>query len=228
MLEISGGGVVAWTYVCNHSGCTNSSNYRLNGGPGGSSLMGLYQELGPCSIGADSNSTILNKWAWNNEVNMLFIDQPTGVGFSYDVLTNGTYLPAEQTVVPSNFSDGVPGSNYSALVGTFSSQNLSTTANTTVHAAHAIWHFAQTFFTEFPYYKPHDDRISLWSESYGGHYGPTMAFFLQSQNEKIRNGTIADPDAKYIQLDTIGIINGLLDLRVQGKAYPDMAYNNVG
>lgn len=24
----------------------------------------------------------------------------------------------------------------------------------------------------FPEYKPHDEKISLWAESYGGHYGP--------------------------------------------------------
>lgn len=24
----------------------------------------------------------------------------------------------------------------------------------------------------FPEYKPHDEKVSLWAESYGGHYGP--------------------------------------------------------
>lgn len=32
--------------------------------------MGLLQENGPCFIGNDSNSTYLNPWSWNNEVNM--------------------------------------------------------------------------------------------------------------------------------------------------------------
>ena len=47
----------------------------MNGGPGGSSLIGLLQENGPCFVGNDSNSTYLNPWSWNNEVNMLYIDQ---------------------------------------------------------------------------------------------------------------------------------------------------------
>ena len=45
----------------------------LNGGPGGSSLIGALAENGPCFVGSDSNSTYLNPWSWNNEVNMLYI-----------------------------------------------------------------------------------------------------------------------------------------------------------
>ena len=45
----------------------------LNGGPGGSSLYGALVENGPCFIGNDSNSTYLNPWSWNREVNLLYI-----------------------------------------------------------------------------------------------------------------------------------------------------------
>ena len=57
----------------------------LNGGPGGSSMMGLLEENGPCMIAADSAGAVPNPWSWNNEVNMLYVDQPAQVGFSYDV-----------------------------------------------------------------------------------------------------------------------------------------------
>lgn len=40
----------------------------LNGGPGGSSMMGALSENGPCFVNSDSNSTHLNPWSWNNEV----------------------------------------------------------------------------------------------------------------------------------------------------------------
>ena len=40
----------------------------LNGGPGGSSMMGALSENGPCLVNNDSNSTYLNPWSWNNEV----------------------------------------------------------------------------------------------------------------------------------------------------------------
>ena len=148
----------------------------MNGGPGGSSLIGALQENGPCFINADSNSTYLNPYSWNNEVNMLYLDQPVQVGFSYDKLFNGTLeignitdmpsLPANITL--SDFPDGVPQQNNSFFVGTFPSQNMTFTANSTMHAATALWHFAQTWFEEFPQYKPHDEKISIWAESYGG------------------------------------------------------------
>jgi len=156
----------------------------MNGGPGGSSLIGLLEENGPCFPGNDSNSTYLNPWSWNNEVNMLYIDQPSQVGYSYDIPTNGTVDKISGNITLADFSEGVPEQNNTFFVGTFPSQNSTQTANSTHHAAHALWHFAQTWFEEFPYYKPNDDRVSIWTESYGGKYGPSFAAFFEERNEK--------------------------------------------
>lgn len=196
-------------------------------------MIGLLEENGPCIIGSDSKTTYLNPWSWNNEVNMLYLDQPTQVGFSYDVPTNGTmqlldFMRGYETVTPQNFTDGVPEANYTSRVGTFSSQKPSATANTTAQAAHALWHFAQTWFFEFPHYQPADDRISLWAESYGGHYGPSFLRFFQEQNEKIANGSSAEQGAQYIHVDTLGIVNGLLDVVVQQEGWIKFPFNNVG
>ncbi|KAL5360366.1 Alpha/Beta hydrolase protein [Aspergillus floccosus] len=201
----------------------------MNGGPGSSSMIGLLQENGPCRINPDSNSTETNPWSWNNYVNMLYIDQPSQVGFSYDVPTNGTYDQITGEYDVSGFPGGVPPvQNNTFNVGTFPSLNKSTTANSTQNAARALWHFAQTWFSEFPEYKPHDDRVSIWTESYGGRYGPSFTAFFQEQNEKIAKGTIStDVDAHYIHLDTLGIINGCVDLLVQSPKYPEFAYNNT-
>ncbi|PWY70277.1 alpha/beta-hydrolase [Aspergillus heteromorphus CBS 117.55] len=197
----------------------------LTGGPGASSMIGLLQENGPCVVNPDSNSTELNPWAWNNYVNMLYIDQPSHAGFSYDVPTNGTLDQLTGVVDVSGFpEDTVPEQNNTFYVGTFPSFNSATTVNGTVNGARALWLFAQTWFTEFPEYRPHDDRVSIWTESYGGKYGPAYAAFFQDQNAQIEDGSL---DARRIHLDTLGIINGCVDLLIQVPSFPHQAYNNT-
>ncbi|KAL9623539.1 MAG: hypothetical protein Q9160_002220 [Pyrenula sp. 1 TL-2023] len=164
---------------------------------------------------------------------MLYIDQPVQVGFSYDTPTNVTvnnghgdgYLGNRITV--TDFSDGIPKQNSTFFVGTMASQNASHTANTTHHAAVALWHFVQTWFEEFPKYKPETERISLWTESYGGKYGPAFVSFFQHQNDLIRNGTIAEPGVHYLHLDTLGIVNGCIDMLHQHRFYTDFMWNNT-
>ncbi|WEW56556.1 serine-type carboxypeptidase [Emydomyces testavorans] len=203
----------------------------MNGGPGSSSMIGLFQENGPCFINDDSNSTYLNPWSWNNEVNMLYIDQPNQVGFSYDKLTNitlNTIATNDSQWKVADFANGVPEQNNTFYIGTTSTQDSKNAANSTMNAARSLWHFVQVWFQEFPAYKPNDNRISIWTESYGGRYGPAFTAFFQEQNEKIKNGTINTAGEKHvIHLDTLGIINGCVDLLTMVSSYPKFAFNNT-
>ena len=149
------------------------------------------------------------------------------VGFSYDTPTNFTFDLPSGNRTQADFSEGVPEQNNTFRVGTISSNQQNLTANSTIHAAHALWHFAQTWFEEFPHLKPNDEKISVWTESYGGKYGPAFTQFFQSQNYKISKGIIKGPGTHYIHLDTLGIINGCIESRIQTLAYIEMAYNNT-
>ncbi|KAJ1289997.1 hypothetical protein BS78_02G208200 [Paspalum vaginatum] len=56
----------------------------LNGGPGCSSLgAGAMTELGPFRVNPDGKTLSRNRHAWNNVANVLFLESPAGVGFSY-------------------------------------------------------------------------------------------------------------------------------------------------
>jgi carboxypeptidase C (cathepsin A) len=85
---------------------------------------------------------------------MLYIDQPAGVGFSYN--------PDETA---SSVTCGDSGScTLSRVV------NATVEVNSTVAAAPFVWTFTQAFFDAFPQYEKRE--LGIWTESYGGHYGP--------------------------------------------------------
>ncbi|KAF5771636.1 putative carboxypeptidase D [Helianthus annuus] len=56
----------------------------LNGGPGCSSIgFGGLEELGPFVVQKGKSKLVLNKNSWNKAANLLFLESPVGVGFSY-------------------------------------------------------------------------------------------------------------------------------------------------
>lgn len=112
-----------------------------NGGPGCSGLGGFMTEQGSFRPTKDGNLT-LNPHRWNKIANMVFIEQPAGVGFS----------PA-----PAGLSYG------------------DEQAATDNHA------FIVGFLEVFPEYKTRD--LYITSESYGGHYLPTLAVKLVEKKD---------------------------------------------
>ncbi|KAF4811805.1 Carboxypeptidase Y-like protein A [Colletotrichum siamense] len=54
----------------------------FQGGPGGSSLHGMLYENGPC-LSDGVNGTEFNPNSWTEHFNIIYLDQPAGVGFSY-------------------------------------------------------------------------------------------------------------------------------------------------
>ena len=119
----------------------------LAGGAGESSLDGVAGEGGPCNINADSNSTTINPWSFNNEVNMLYIDQPVQTGYSYDTLVNGTLDLILNIIAPTDFSSSFE-VNETTLWGTFPSQNTSSITHGSERGASALWHFMQVWITK--------------------------------------------------------------------------------
>ncbi|KAK7283555.1 hypothetical protein RIF29_13142 [Crotalaria pallida] len=77
----------------------------LNGGPGCSSIAyGEAEEIGPFHINPDGKTLYLNTYSWNQVANILFVESPVGVGFSYsntssDILNNGDKRTAEDNLV---------------------------------------------------------------------------------------------------------------------------------
>lgn len=149
-------------------------------------MKGLFHGTGPCSVNADSTTTTLNPHSWNNEANVLYLDQPVQTGFSYDVLLNGTVKIMGKT---------------SLAMG--ASQNAFQTANSTGNAAKVTWRFLQVFLGDFSEFKSKTNALSIWSTDYGGRWAPSFAANFLRRSEK------KDEDEIAIKIDTIGIVNGL-------------------
>jgi carboxypeptidase C (cathepsin A) len=220
----------------------------LNGGPGTSSMFGLFNEVGPCEVVRMADGTYgtrMRPFGWDRASNILFIDQPNQVGFSYDTATNASFDLFQNAIFEPSTGPSSQLPPFMYLNGTFGTANsnadvpFASTANTTEIAAAATWHFLQTWLSTFPQYNPSSRPnntagdvvqpagINLFTESYGGRYGPMFASYFDDKNAAIANGTLSRQKTVPVVLQSLGIINGLVEPLIQDKFYPTFAYNNT-
>ncbi|KAK4183926.1 Alpha/Beta hydrolase protein [Podospora australis] len=176
--------VFFWFFEARNSPDTTPLALWLNGGPGCSSMVGLFIENGPCHFNAGGTEPKLNPYSWNTVANMLYVDQPVGVGLSYGDDDN---------------------------------------VNSTASAAEFMWVFLQNFYAAFPKYQRRE--FGLFTESYGGHYGPKFATYFQSQNALIDQGKLHGH--QKVSLAAVGINNGWIAPIVQFRSFIDFAVNNT-
>jgi len=73
-----------WLVECENDPKTAPTVLWLNGGPGCSSLDGLVYEHGPFRINATDPSKLIRfNYTWAKLANMVYLEAPAGVGFSY-------------------------------------------------------------------------------------------------------------------------------------------------
>lgn len=73
----------------------------LNGGPGCSSLDGLLSENGPFHVHDDGSTLYENEFSWNKLANVLYLESPAGVGYSYSDDKN--YTTNDDQVAEDNY-----------------------------------------------------------------------------------------------------------------------------
>jgi len=166
-----------WSFSSRSNPATDPVVLWMTGGPGCSSLLALLEENGPCKPNKDGSDTVNNTYSWTNNANMIYIDQPAGVGFS--TATQAGYDSNEEQV------------------------------------ANDMYAFLQAFFQAHPEWQL--NPFFVFGESYGGHYAPATAHRVWSGNQ---NGT-----GLKINLQGVGVGNGLTDPEVQYQYYAQLAYN---
>ncbi|TYH75944.1 hypothetical protein ES332_D04G051200v1 [Gossypium tomentosum] len=82
--KVAGRALFYWLTESPNSPSSKPLVIWLNGGPGCSSVAyGASEEIGPFRINKSASGLYLNKFSWNNVANLLFLETPAGVGFSY-------------------------------------------------------------------------------------------------------------------------------------------------
>lgn len=73
-------------------------------GPGCSSLAyGAFQELGPFRVNSDGKTLHINNFAWNHAANVLFVESPAGVGFSYSNTSSDVKIGGDRKTANDNY-----------------------------------------------------------------------------------------------------------------------------
>jgi hypothetical protein len=93
-------GMCGYVWVCVGM-CSSTGILWLNGGPGCSSLDGVFKEVGPFHINNDL-SLRLNPYGWDSVGSTVFLDQPVGTGMSY--VTNASGFAQSQADVNRAFT----------------------------------------------------------------------------------------------------------------------------
>lgn len=204
-----------WFFESRRDPANDPITLWLNGGPGSDSLIGLFEELGPCNVTANSTSEV-NPYSWNEVSNLLFISQPLGTGFSYSEEAVGSF-----NNVTGSFVADHSGFDY----GRWPVINA-TELDTTDLSAVATYHVLQGFLSALPRLDSgiKSKEFNLWTESYGGHYGPAFFNYFYEQNEMIANGTSS---GVHLNFNSLGVINGIIDEYTQAPHYPEFALNNT-
>jgi len=71
-----------WLFESKSDPSTDPLLMWLSGGPGCSSQLALLVENGPCGVNKETGKTEINPYSWHNNANVMWVDQPSGVGFS--------------------------------------------------------------------------------------------------------------------------------------------------
>ncbi|ATY64586.1 Peptidase serine carboxypeptidase [Cordyceps militaris] len=92
-----------WAFESRNDPANDPVLFWMNGGPGSSSMMGAFTEIGACMFRNGTDAPEPNPWAWNNNATVVFLDQPASVGFSS--IAEGGKLPTVDMDGAQDFQD---------------------------------------------------------------------------------------------------------------------------
>lgn len=190
-----------WAFESRNDPKTDPLTVWLNGGPGCSSMSGLLMELGPCNAAdPDKNGPHAewNPYSWTSNSSVLFLDQPTGVGFSYASWKNAS-------------KSGRPSGRTSTAVE--AARDVSAVLHLLAQHQGIPFHSGQTNHTLRDFH--------LAGESYAGRYIPLIVSQILKDNARYKQHP--EEGLEPLPLHSVLIGNGITSPHYQNKAYYDYA-----
>ncbi|KVH92626.1 Peptidase S10, serine carboxypeptidase [Cynara cardunculus var. scolymus] len=152
-------------------------------GPGCSSVAyGASEEVGPFRINKGATGLHLNKFSWNTAANILFLETPAGVGFSYSNRSSDLLDTGDRRTGRIQY-----------LVYLISTCDIKPPQDSL--------QFVIRWMERFPRYKHREVYIA--GESYAGHYVPQLARQILKFN--------SDSGSNFINLKGIMVGNAVTD-----------------
>ena len=187
----------------------------LQGGPGGSSLFGLFSEMGPYSLSPELE-LLERPESWNKEYGMLFIDNPVGAGFSWPEEVDGPkgYCTNTKGCVADNLYGLIQG--FYALFPEQRKVPLFITGES--YGGHYVPAFA---------YKVHESNLALGQcgtdkDCASGSY----CVRPHAEQPGMCHGAVVPPDGdQLVPLKGIAVGDGWIDPVNMIPGYPDMFFN---
>ncbi|KAJ3194807.1 hypothetical protein HK101_001868 [Irineochytrium annulatum] len=174
----------------------------LQGGPGSSSMIGLFYEMGPLRVGPDM-LLHRNGDTWNTNCSMVFIDNPVGTGYSNVLAKEDAHIAGmgqvaiRQPCLP--LKDEATGDRATPHF-------VKGYVNNQAAVGHDLVVFLKKFYAIFP--EELSSPLYLSGESYAGKYVPHFATSVLNHNARLN----ADAeDSHLIPLRGVAIGNGLTD-----------------
>jgi cathepsin A (carboxypeptidase C) len=190
-----------WTFESRNDPKNDPVIFWMNGGPGASSLIGLFTECGACLLPNDTLKTKPNEWAWNNNATVVFLDQPAGVGFS-------SYKRDED--MPTSDSDGA--ADFQAFLNIFFDKVFPDKAHLPIHIAAESYggHYGPVYLDHILESRRHDAKAAFWGnitsliliDAVIDFAGPTVRHWDKMCNDYRSEGILNETECEALLLAT--------------------------
>ncbi|KAJ1561792.1 hypothetical protein HK405_002846 [Cladochytrium tenue] len=200
----------------------------LQGGPGSSSMIGLFYEMGPLRMDPDGAARLRrNPDTWNRNCSMLFVDQPVGTGYSFVGVPLGPPgSTGKRGAAASSLAMMAPAEAIAATMGTTRHGFVADDEEPEYEEGHVrnqaavgrdMLRFLIKFYETFP--ETRAAPLFLTGESYAGKYVPHVAEAVLAHNDAVKVETSTAAATASVTEDASSDVLGAAEIAAPAEGF---------